>query len=86
MEICFSVDGQKHCWWIPDLELPISHFKPGGPIDYPAFLNDAVILASLRGASSKINDPAVRERLTDGFNEALDAMSQHAGPGFELKA
>ncbi|KLU22127.1 hypothetical protein EOS_32235 [Caballeronia mineralivorans PML1(12)] len=87
MEICLTIEGKTHCYGIPEVLLPMTHWKPGpGPVNYPAFLQDAMIVASLRAESHKITDPAVRERLMTGYNEALQAIEKRAGPGVEIRA
>ncbi|WP_223961502.1 hypothetical protein [Paraburkholderia sabiae] len=86
IEICFTIEGKRHCWCIPEIIIPI-HFDPHPvpPSNYEAFLQDATIVASIRAASHLVSDSAVKERLMQGLREAITAMEKHAGPGIDIR-
>jgi hypothetical protein len=79
MVICF--DG--HCfevvvisWWPP---------KPGpGPINYPALMYDATLVASMEAAAHNTHKDDVTKALLQGISAAKQAMQQHAGKGVEI--
>jgi hypothetical protein len=80
MVICFQFGGQQHCFTIPTLEVPIVVHKPGpGPVNYPPFLADAVIVASLQALAQKISDTHVRQAAERGLSSAIEAMQKHIG-------
>ena len=80
MVICFRFGGQLHCFTIPIIEIPIVIPKPGpGPINYPPFLADAVVVASLQALAKKISDSNVRQAAEHGFSAAIEAMQKHIG-------
>lgn len=84
MEICITYGGKRHCFFIPVIEIPIP--KPGpGPVNYPAFLVDATIVASLQAAVGKVSDDKVKAALNGGIASAVKAMQAHAGEGVEIK-
>jgi hypothetical protein len=85
MELCFTVDGVLHCYWIPLYEFPLSHWKPGpGPVNYPAFIRDVILVASLEAETKKISDESVQKHLLSGYQEALKAMQARAGAGVKI--
>ena len=87
MEICITYGGKKHCHVIPIIEYPIVFKIPGiGPINYPAFLVDATIVASLQSAISKVSDDKVKAALNGGIAAAVKAMQAHAGEGVQINA
>jgi hypothetical protein len=81
MVICF--DG--HCyevviidWWPP--------FRPGpGPINYPALISDATLVASVNAAGVHAYDEGVRAALQSGIDEAVKAMQKRAADGIEIR-
>ena len=65
---------------LPIIEIPIVIPKPGpGPINFPAFLSDAVIVTSLQALAKKISDPNVREAAERGHFGAIEALQKHIG-------
>jgi hypothetical protein len=80
MVICITFGGVKHCFHLPVYEPPFVFPRPGpGPINYPAFLADATIVASLHALTKKISDPNVREAAERGHSAALEGMRKHFG-------
>jgi hypothetical protein len=80
MEICITIDGQRHCYEVPVVDLPITIHKPGpGPVNYPWLIRDAVILAAVKAAADKVADADVREKLAGGVSAALKAVAERAG-------
>lgn len=87
MEICITYGGKRHCFFIPIFEIPIPIRKPGpGPVNYPAFLVDATIVASVQAAAAKVSDEKVKAALNGGIATAVKAMQAHAGEGVEINA
>ncbi len=79
MVIC--IDG--HCFEV--VVIDIWPPRPGpGPINYPQFLYDASLVASVQKASEKAADDNVRAALSDGVARAIGAMSQRAGEGIDI--
>jgi hypothetical protein len=86
MEICLTIDGQRHCYEVPVVELPIAIHKPGpGPINYPWLIRDALILTAVQAATNKVADDIVREKLSAGVDAALKAIQERAGAHVELQ-
>ena len=80
MEICIRFGGELHCFIIPIVQVPIQIPLPGpGPVNYPAFLADAMLVASMRSMIQQVADGNVREALESGISRAVDAMQKHAG-------
>jgi hypothetical protein len=80
MRICFRIGGVEHCYNIPIIEYPILVFKPGpGPVNYPAFLHDATVVAGINAAISKISDKNVQEAIRGGVNSAVQALQKRGG-------
>lgn len=80
MVICFKILGVEHCYYIPEVEIPIPIHKPGpGPVNYPAFLYDATVLAAINRAASKISDKTVQEAVRAGVNSAIQALKKRGG-------
>jgi len=80
MRVCFKFRNFEHCYDIPVIELPIPFHIPGpGPVNYPAFLHDATVLAAVNAAIRKISDPAVQEALHAGVNAAVQALQKRGG-------
>jgi hypothetical protein len=80
MEICIHFGGQTHCFIVPVLQVPF-HFPPvgPGPVNYPQFLADAILVASVQSTVQHVADAKVRQSLEAGISEALEAMQKHAG-------
>jgi hypothetical protein len=86
MEICIFIRGQEHCFDIPIFEVPIPVYHPGpGPINYPALLRDAVVVASLQAATQHVQDDGVREALRTGISSAVDALQSRAGDDVRIR-
>jgi hypothetical protein len=80
MRICFKFGYLEHCYDIPIVELPIPfHIPDPGPVNYPAFLHDATVLATVNAAIRKISDPGVQEALRGGVNSAVQALQKRGG-------
>jgi len=80
MEICFTINGARHCYFIPIYAWPFNWGRPGpGPINYPAFLQDAFVLASAKAAVENIADEGVRGIALKGITGALSALEERAG-------
>jgi len=86
MMICFTIGGVRHCYFIPIYEWPIHIPKVGpGPVNYPQFLTDAALVASLHQAAQSVSDERVREALVHGATEALKALQARAGEHAEVQ-
>lgn len=86
MEICIKYGGKLHCHYIPIIEYPITFKIPGiGPINYPAFLVDATLVASMHAAASKVSDEKVKAALNSGIVASVKAMQDHAGADVQIK-
>lgn len=78
MEICFRINGVMHCIFVPILEWPVIWHKPGpGPVNYPAFFQDATILASVQGVVSSLGNAEVGRALGEGVRAAMKVMQEH---------
>jgi hypothetical protein len=87
MVICFKFGGIVHCFTIPVIEIPIVIPKAGpGPVNYPPFLADAVVVSSLQALAKKISDPDVRKAAESGFSGAVGAMQKHIGSEVTIRA
>jgi capsule polysaccharide modification protein KpsS len=86
MMICFTIAGRQHCYNIPVFELPI-HFPDVGPhpINYPRFIQDAILVASLQRAAEKVSDDRVRGALQDGIYAAVEAIQSRAGEHVQIE-
>jgi hypothetical protein len=81
MVICFG----GHCyevvvidWWPP--------YRPGpGPINYPALISDATLVASVQAAGEHAYDDRVRAALQGGIDAAVQAMQDRAAEGVEVR-
>ena len=86
MQICIKYGGQLHCHFVPELMVPVSWKPPGiGPINYPAFLSDAMIWNAIQGLVRNFGDNNVRQALESGLSEGLKAMQRHAGADVEIR-
>ena len=86
MQICIKSGGQLHCHFVPELMVPVSWKPPGiGPINYPAFLSDAMIWNAIQGLVRNFGDNNVRQALESGLSEGLKAMERHAGADVEIR-
>lgn len=80
MEICFTINGVRHCYFIPILAWPIQWWKPGpGPVNYPPFIQDVFLLGSVREVLGNLGDNSVRTVALRGIDQALEAVQKHAG-------
>ncbi|SHK13973.1 hypothetical protein SAMN05444159_2525 [Bradyrhizobium lablabi] len=87
MEICINYGGMRHCFLVPIVELPVSWGRPGpGPINYPAFMQDVIILASVSNTAKHIGDENVRNLVHEGVSAALRAVQEHAGADVTIRA
>ncbi len=85
MEICFTIAGHRHCFFIPILEWP--HFPPHpDPGPYRDLLQDAILVNSIQGAVKNISDIAVRNALQHGVGAAIGALQKRAGEGVTINA
>ncbi|HXZ14306.1 MAG TPA: hypothetical protein VEG64_18105 [Candidatus Sulfotelmatobacter sp.] len=87
MIVYFTVGGVEHAYIVPvcEINFKIPHVGPG-PVNYPPFLADASVLASLEDASGKISDAGVREALRKGIMNAVDALQKRGGVRVSLEA
>ncbi len=87
MEICFTINGTKHCYFFPVFAWPFNWGRPGpGPVNYPAFLQDAFILASVKGAVQNIGDGAIRDLALKGIAGAISALEERGGEHASVNA
>jgi hypothetical protein len=86
MEICFSLNGVRHCFVVPVMEFPVIWGHPGpGPVNYPPFIQDAIILASLEAATERLGEGAVRESARNGIRQALDVLQSLGAEGVAIE-
>lgn len=86
MRICFTIGGVQHCYYIPIFVFPITFHKPGpGPVNYPAFLVDATVIASIHEAARHVSDERVRGALQSGVEAAMGALKERAGEHAEVQ-
>jgi len=87
MRICITIGGQTHCYYVPELDIPFRIHWPGpGPVNYPQLLQDAVIVATLHTAASKVSDEGVRSALLGGMAAATQALQRRAGAHVKVEA
>jgi hypothetical protein len=81
MDICFMINGTEHCYTIPEVEIALHAYRPPGigPINYPPFLYDATVLASIQTAAAKIQDEDVRGAIRSGVSAAAEALQRRGG-------
>ena len=80
MIICFRIGSVEHCFTIPVVEIPVTPHRPGpGPVNYPPFIYDATLVASINAAINKVSDAGVRSALQGGINAAVQALKARAG-------
>lgn len=84
MEICFYINGKRHCYYIPIYEYPIKVVKGPGPVNYQWLVADASLVASVSQAIKSIGDEGVRSALQSGINNAVQAMQKRAGEGVTI--
>lgn len=86
MEICFTIGGVRHCYFIPIFVWPIHFTKPGpGPVNYPALFVDASVIASIHEVTRNLSDEKVRGELMRGVEGAVAALKQRAGEHVEIE-
>ena len=81
MEICITIGGKRHCFWIPIYLYPIKIVKGPGPVNYQALISDATVVGTVREAAKNVEDREVRAALENGVNNAVKAMQGRAGEG-----
>ncbi len=86
MEICITINGKRHCFWVPIYEYPVIFHKGPGPVNYEALIQDVTLVASIQAAASKVSDPKASAALHSGVEAAMKAMQAHAGEGVEIHA
>ena len=85
MEIQINYGGLTHTHLVPIIILPLGPKQPPtNPHNYPPFLEDAVIVASLQYAAQQVADDGVRAALNEGFLAAVQAMQERAGPDVKI--
>ena len=84
MEICFYINGQRHCYYIPIYVYPIRIIKGPGPVNYQWLVADASLIASMHEAAKNIGDEGVRSALQSGIQSAVQAMQKRAGEGVSI--
>lgn len=86
MEICFTIDGVRHCYLIPIFLWPIHFPKPGpGPVNFPELFVDASVIASIHQVARNISDKKVQSELMRGVEAAVGALKQRAGEHVEIE-
>ena len=85
MEICISFGGMRQCFFVPVLRVPwVPHPGPG-PVNYPAFLSDAMTLATLHEFANNVVDGKVKGALQTGIQTAVRAMQEHIGQEVQIE-
>jgi hypothetical protein len=85
MRICFTINGIRHCYYIPIVLYPIQIPKPHPPENYEYLVSDATIVATIADLAGKLSDNRVGEAIQGGVQGALKAMQTHAGQGVEIQ-
>src|SRR5262249_12494327 len=75
MTICITFGGVRHCWNIPIYQIPIKIPKPG-PVNYPAFLMDATLIASINDLTGQVSDKRVKAALQAGVKQSVVALKE----------
>ena len=86
MVIQFTVGGKEHSYVVPVYEFTfkIPHVGPG-PVNYPQFISDASLLASLEAAANKLADASVRDAVNTGIIAAVEALQKRGGARVSLE-
>jgi hypothetical protein len=84
MEICFTYGGRMHCFYVPVLVAPLFPPKPPGG-NYPNFLSDAFVVASLQSMTKHVADASVRQALESGITAAVGALQKHIGSDVTIR-
>jgi hypothetical protein len=86
MEICITIGRVRHCYHIPVIVWPGTHFPPPGPgpVNYPALVADAVVVSSVFEAAGKVVNEKARGALLSGVKTAIAAMQAEAGEHVEI--
>lgn len=79
MVICFRIGGVEHCFYLPILEWPPWGPVGPGPINYPALIRDATLVATMHQLAGKVEDKGAREALLAGARNALQAVQARGG-------
>lgn len=85
MRICLTINGKRHCFWIPIYLYPIQIPKPHPPENYDYLVADATIVATIAELANKLSDSRVGEAIHGGVQSAVKAMQAHAGQGVEIQ-
>lgn len=85
MEICFTYGGVRHCFFVPVLQVPWTPHPGPGPINYPAFLSDAITVATMSQFAGNVVDPNVKGALHAGIQTAVKAMQAHIGQDVQIQ-
>jgi hypothetical protein len=85
MRVCVTINGKKHCYWIPIYVYPIQILKPHPPENYDYLVADATIVATIADLSAKLSDKKAGEAIHSGVQNAVKAMQAHAGQGVEIQ-
>ncbi len=85
MEVCLFFGGVRHCWFIPVLRSPWVPVHGPGPVDYPAFLSDVSVVASIHEFANGIQDERVKAALHQGIQGAVQAMQAHLGKDAQVQ-
>jgi hypothetical protein len=80
MVICIG----GHCWEIVEIPWPVPRGPGPGPINYPPFLYDATIVASMETAARQTHKKEVQDELLRGIDAAKKAMQRLVGPDVEI--
>jgi hypothetical protein len=79
MVICFRIGDVEHCFYLPVVEWPPWGPHGPGPINYPALIQDATLVATAQNLAARVEDQGVREALLAGARTALKAVQARAG-------
>jgi hypothetical protein len=85
MKICFTINGVKHCYYIPVFAFPISLPHNGLPQNFPELFVDATVIASIHAATRHISDEGVRGAVEKGVQTAVGALQKRAGEHVEIQ-
>jgi len=85
MEIEITYGGLTHVHVVPVVIIPLGPTPPPtNPRNYPPFLEDAVIVASLYHAAQKVSNDKIRAALNEGCMAAARALQERAGPDVKI--
>lgn len=85
LKICITINGKRHCYYIPIYFYPIQFPVPHPPENYDYLVTDATLVATIANLADKLSDTRANEAIQGGVQTAIKAMQAHAGQGVEIQ-